>query len=189
TGHETGSLASLAHAFAAAAGGTHLMWEPFGHESLREANKRTLGAAAVPYYDFSKANNVVTFGADFIETWLSPVQQARDFAAMRQRPDSWMTAVEPRLSLTGANADEWVAVRPGGEMAVALGMARVILSEKLGAGGGVLLDQVAAFTPEAVERDTDVPAAQLVAMARRFAKSRPSLGVAGGLWAQSEQAV
>ena len=190
TGHETGSLASLSHAFAAAAGGSHLMWEPFGYESLREANKRTLGVAAVPTYDFSKANNVVTFGADFIETWLSPVQQARDFAAMRQRPDTWMTAVEPRLSLTGANADEWIAVRPGGEMAVALGMARVILTENLGQGGvGGLLDQVSAFTPEAVERDTDVPAAQLVAMARRFAKMRPSLAVAGGISTQSEQSV
>jgi molybdopterin-containing oxidoreductase family iron-sulfur binding subunit len=190
TGHETGSLASLARAFASAAGGNHLMWEPFGHESLREANKRTLGAAVVPYYDFSKANNVVTFGADFIETWLSPVQQARDFAAMRQRPETWMTAVEPRLSLTGANADEWVAVRPGGEIAVALGMARVILTENLAPGGASgLLDQVSAFTPEAVERDTDVPAAQLVAMARRFAKARPSLAVAGGISTQSEQSV
>ncbi|MBI1798334.1 MAG: molybdopterin-dependent oxidoreductase [Candidatus Eisenbacteria bacterium] len=192
TGHETGSLGALATAFAAAAGGTHLAWEPFGHESLREANRRSFGVASVPAYDFAKAENVITFGADFLETWLSPVQYARDFATMRARPGSYVIAVEPRLSLTGANADEWVAARPGGEMALALGMARVILSENLGpmvAERGALLDAVSAFTPEAVERDTDVPAAQVTAMARRFANSHPSLAVAGGISTQSEQSV
>ena len=190
TGHETGSLATLAKAVATAAHGIYMAWEPFGHESLREANRRTFGEAAVPYFDFAKANTVITFGADFLETWLAPVQQARDFAAMRARPDSYVIAVEPRLSLTGANADQWVALRPGGEMALALGMARVILTENLGAGAsGALLDAVSAFTPEAVERETDVPAAEVAAMARRFAKSRPSLAVAGGIATQSEQSV
>ena len=192
TGHETGSFAALAKSVAAAAGGRYLAWEPFGHESLREANRRTFGQAAVPYHDFAKASVIVTFGADFLETWLAPVRQARDYAAMRARHDGYMIAVEPRLSLTGANADQWVAVRPGGEMAVALGMARVILSGNLGPAipeRAALLDAVAAFTPEAVERDTDVPALELQAMAQRFAKSRPSLAVAGGISNQSEHSV
>ena len=192
TGHETGALGALAKSVASAAGGTHLAWEPFGFESLREANRRTFGQAQVPFYDFVRANVVISFGADFLETWLSPVRQARDFAALRARHDSYVVAVEPRLSLTGANADQWVAVRPGGEMALALGLAREILSGNPGPAlpdRGALLDAVAAFTPEAVEKDTDVPAAEVRALAARFAKAHPGLAVAGGIAAQSDQSV
>jgi molybdopterin-containing oxidoreductase family iron-sulfur binding subunit len=192
TGHETGSLGTLAGALAAAAGGTHLAWEPFAYESLVEGNRRTFGQAAVPYHDFARANTVVTFGADFLETWLAPVQQARDFAQLRARTDSYVIAVEPRLSLTGANADQWVAVRPGGEMAVALAMAQVILAEGLGPAvseRASLLETLSAFKPEAVEKATDVPAADIAEMARRFATTRPGLAVAGGIASQSEHSV
>jgi len=192
TANATGSLHRLAADLASAAAGTHLVYEPFAHESLREANRRTFGQASIPTYDFAKANMVVSFGADFLETWVSPVEHARDFATMRSRKDSHVVAVEPRLSLTGANADEWVAIRPGGEMALALGMARVILTENLGPGGserGALMDAVSTFTPEAVEQETEVSAAQVQEMARHFAASRPSLAVAGGISTQSEQSV
>jgi anaerobic selenocysteine-containing dehydrogenase/Fe-S-cluster-containing dehydrogenase component len=192
TSNLTGSLHKLAAAWTAAAGGTHLVYEPFSHESLREANRRTFGTASVPEYDFSSARFVLALGADFLETWGSPVGQARGFAAMRARPESGeFVAVEPRLSLTGANADEWIAARPGSEMALALGMVRVILTEGLGqgAGGNGLLDQVAAYTPEAVAEQTDVPAETVKRLARAFASRRPSLAVAGGIAAQTERSV
>ena len=190
TENATGSFEKLAREWATAAGGAHLVYEPFSYESLREANRRTFGIASVPAFDFARAKTVVSFGADFLETFGSPVAQARGFATMRARPDSgYFVAVEPRLSLTGANADEWVAVRPGGEMALALGMARVILTEGLGAGGRALGEAVAAYTPEAVEEQTDVPADQVIKLARRFAEHRPSLAVAGGVASQSEQSV
>ena len=190
TENATGSFEKLAREWAHAAGGTHLVYEPFSYESLREANKRSFGVAAVPHFDFARAKMVVSFGADFLETFGSPVAQARGFAAMRARPESgYFVAVEPRLSLTGANADQWVAVRPGGEMALALGLARVILTEGLGAGDKSLGEAVAGFTPEAVEQQTDVPAEQVQRLARRFAASRPSLAIAGGVASQSEQSV
>ncbi len=192
TDNVTGSLHRLAAAFAGAAAGMHLVYEPFAHESLREANRRTFGLAAVPRFDFGRAEVVVSFGADFLETWLSPVEHARGFAAMRARPGTRFVTVEPRLSLTGANADQWVAVRPGGEMALALGMAHVILSENRGAAIGeraALLDAVSAYTPEAVEQETDVPAADVRSLARRFAAAGPGLAVAGGVATQSEQSV
>ncbi len=188
TDNLTGSLERLCREWAKAVGGDYLVYEPFAFESVREANRATFGVAAIPQLDFARAKMVVSFGADFLETFGSPVAQARGFAAMRaQVPDGWFVAVEPRLSLTGANADEWVAVRPGGEMSLALGMARVILSEGLGSGTRAIAEAVAAYSPEAVEGQTDVPAPQLVRLARRFAESRPSLAVAGGVAAQSEQ--
>ena len=192
TDNTTGSLQRLEGAVAAAAAGTHLVYEPFAHESLREANRRTFGIAAVPRFDFGAATMVVSFGADFLETWVSPVEHARGFAALRAKHDATFVSVEPRLSLTGANADEWVAIRPGGEMALALGMARVILTEGLGpmvAERGALLEAVSSFTQDVVAKATDVPADAVTALARRFAARRPSLAVAGGIANQSEQSV
>src|SRR5688572_11254771 len=83
TGNLTGSLHELAGAWAADAGATHLVYGPFAHESLREANRRSFGIASVPHHDFARARFVLSLGADFLETWGSPVGQARDFATMR----------------------------------------------------------------------------------------------------------
>jgi molybdopterin-containing oxidoreductase family iron-sulfur binding subunit len=189
TNHQPGSAEALFRQWAQAAGGTHLVYEPLAPHALREANQRTYGVAAVPILDLSRARMIVSFGADFLETWGVPVSQARDFAAFKARPDAvGFVAVEPRLSLTGANADEWIAVRPGGEMALALSMANVIVSEGLGSGAGVG-DVLTAWSPEATQKQTDVPPDVVRGLARRFAANRPSLAVAGGVAAQSEQAV
>ena len=186
TAHEAGSLGKLAGEWAAAAGGTHLVYEAFDHAPVREANRLTFGRPEIPTYDLEQAQLVISFGADFLETFASPVAQARGFAAMRARPQSgWHIAVEPRLSPTGATADEWVAVRPGGEMALALGLVHVILREGLGQGPAEL---VAAWTPGEVEKQTDVPEATIERLARAFAGRAPSLALAGGVAAQSDQA-
>ena len=190
TDHAPGSFERLGDAWATAAGGSHVVYEPFAPLALREANRRTFGQAVVPYFDIARSRYLVSFGADFLETWGSPVVHAKEFAAMRAHPEGGaFVTVEPRLSLTGANSDEWVAIRPGGEMTLALGMAHVILAEGLAAAGASLAEVVSAQTPEAVEKQTDVPADTVRRLARQFAKARPSLALAGGIAAQSEQAV
>jgi molybdopterin-containing oxidoreductase family iron-sulfur binding subunit len=188
TGNATGSFQDLAVEWAAAFGGTHLVYEPFSYETVREANQRTFGRRAIPFYDFARAKMVVSFGTDFLETFGSPVRQAKDFAAMRANPEhGTFVAVEPRLSQTGSSADQWLPVRPGGEMALALAMVHVIQSEALGRGGSGA--DVSAFTPEQAQAQTDIPAATIVELARRFASERPSLAVAGGVATQSAQGV
>ncbi len=189
SGHSPGSFESLARQWAKSAGGSYLAFEPFHPHAQREANRRTFGVAAIPQVDIARANVLISFGADFLETWGSPVAQARGFAAMRARPEGMFVMVEPRLSMTGANADEWMAIRPGTEVALALGMAHVILSEGLAANVAELADLVAAYTPETVEKRTDVPAASVTRLARAFAAAKPGLALAGGIASQSEQAV
>src|SRR5262249_58454275 len=112
-----------------------VMWEPCGYETVGAANRATYGVDALPRLDVAAARCVVAFGADLFETFNSPVAQMLGFAKMRaQREDGGghFVTVEPRLSTTGANADEWVAPKPGTEFAVALGMANVIVNEGLG---------------------------------------------------------
>ncbi|HEV2104172.1 MAG TPA: molybdopterin-dependent oxidoreductase [Candidatus Eisenbacteria bacterium] len=194
TGYEAGTLRALAGEFAAGLGGHHLMSEPFAFEAVRAANQKTFGIGAVPQLDFAAARCVISFGTDFLETFGSPVSQARGYAALRAERDGgagYVVSVEPRLSLTGANADEWVAIRPGTEIALALGLAHVILAENLGPARperAALAAAVADYTPEAVEKATEVPAATVTRLARLFAKQSPSLAVAGGVATQGAQA-
>ena len=193
TGHETGTLRSLAGEFASAQGGQHVMWEPFGYEAIRAANRATFGIDAVPRYDVAAARCVIAFGADFLETFMSPVAQARGFAAMRAKHDDGgghFVTVEPRLSTTGASADEWVAAKPGTEFALALGIAHVIVAEGLGTAAAeraALKGALDAWTPEAVQAQTEVPAETVTRLARLFTKFGASLAVAGGISTQGTQ--
>ena len=190
TGWESGSLESVAGEFARAAGGRHVMWEPFGYESIRAANRATFGVDAVPSYDVGDARCLISFGADFLETFAAPVDQARGYARMRAtRHDGGgqFITVEPRLSTTGANADEWVAPKPGTEFALALGIAHVIANEGLGnaaAERNALKGALAAWTPEAVAEQTEVPAETVQRLAKLFTAHSPSLALAGGIGTQ-----
>jgi anaerobic selenocysteine-containing dehydrogenase/Fe-S-cluster-containing dehydrogenase component len=194
TGAESGAMAAAIGAIAAKTGAKHVAWEPFGHEVVRAANERTFGIRAVPRYDLGAARCVVSFGADFLETFGAVTNQARGWGQMRAKHEDGagtFVAIEPRLSQTGANADEWVAVRPGGETAVALAMAHVILAENLGPGvpeKGALAAAVAAWTPEAAEQASDVKADDIRRLARLFTRQAPGLALAGGISTQGPRA-
>jgi Fe-S-cluster-containing dehydrogenase component/anaerobic selenocysteine-containing dehydrogenase len=108
----------------------HVIYDAVSHAAMREANRQSFGVAAIPHYRFDLASLIVGFGADFLGTWLSPVEFARQYAAVR-RPEAAGGAVgdgsmchhvqfEAGLSLTGANADLRVPVDPSGEGVVAV---------------------------------------------------------------------
>ena len=82
----------------------------------------------------SETRYLLSFGADFVESHLSPVQYGIAFGRMRQGRDTvrgHFTYVGGRMSLTAASADRWMPARPGSEGTLALGMARLILAESL----------------------------------------------------------
>src|SRR2546428_1155 len=80
---ESGSLGVLLDRWTQALGGRpRVTLEPFGYEAIRAANKATFGRDAIPYYAIHDAEVVLSFGADFLETWLSNVHYARGFSRM-----------------------------------------------------------------------------------------------------------
>src|SRR5580704_8146527 len=100
----------------------------------REAAESAFGWKGVPVYDLAQARYVVSIGADFLGTWASPVFYSRQYGHFRQgRLDlrGHLVCADSRLSLTASNADEWVPLQPGGELAFTLALARVLLEEKL----------------------------------------------------------
>ena len=52
---------------------------------MLEANEASFGIAAVPAYHFEKADNIISFGADFLGTWISPTEFAYGYAKNRKR--------------------------------------------------------------------------------------------------------
>src|SRR3989440_479796 len=137
TGHESGAFGELVDEWMRQVGGRHVIYEPFAFEALREGNRLAFGTSAVPWYDFANARYLVSFGADFLDTWVSPVgyqngfARAHGFQAGRDASMAKFVFVGPRLSLTGMNADEWIAAAPGTEGLLALAMASVIVRERL----------------------------------------------------------
>jgi molybdopterin-containing oxidoreductase family iron-sulfur binding subunit len=175
-------MMDLVDTFLSVAGGTRVEYEGLADAPLREATRIAFGRDVVPSYDFAGARLVYSFGADFLETWLSPVEYHRSYASMAGADDHGSKGrhvfFSPRLSLTGQNADEWVPIAGGQEGILALALAHVIARE--GGDAGPYEAILAAYDPETVAETSGVPAEEIESLALRFAEG-PSLAVGSGL--------
>jgi anaerobic selenocysteine-containing dehydrogenase len=168
-----------------------IAYELFADDVLRRANGISFGHEQLPTIDFARSRFAISFGADFLGTWNSPVAQSVSYAAMRQgRPGvrGGFVQVESRMSLTGASADEWVPVKPGTEGVLALGLAHVILANKLrpaDAGrAGAAIDGWSSglpdYTPARVEQLTGVTAKKIERLARTLVEQQPAVAFVAG---------
>ena len=181
-----GQLGTVVERFVSRFGGRHVPYEPLERTVLRAAVKEVFQQDVMPDFDIENSSYVLSFGADFLNTWVSPVRYARAYGRFRQgdRERGTLVHVDSRFSMTGANADEWLYVKPGQEGLLALSMAQVIISEGLGDAaaadaltGGGNLDQ---YAPEIVAGDIGTDAERIKKVARDFATHRPSLAIGGG---------
>ena len=172
--------------------GPSMTFEVFGDQVLRRANALSFGFEQLPTLDLGRSNYIIGFGADFLGTWNSPVAQNVAYGEMRKgRPGARgkFVQVEPRMSQTGANADEWVPVSTGTEGVLALGIAHLIISsaqaapDDAGRAGELIegwADGLASYEPEQVEEITGVDPERLRRLAREFADNSPAVAVVGG---------
>jgi molybdopterin-containing oxidoreductase family iron-sulfur binding subunit len=97
--------------------------------AILEANETSFGKQVIPDLRFDKAEVIVSLGADFLSTWLSPVEYTRQFSSGRN-PDGEMIKLimlESNLSLTGSNADRRIQIKPSQEAAVLLNIYKEII--------------------------------------------------------------
>ena len=107
------TLGGVLDAFVAATGATHVEYEPFAPEALRNATQTVFGVASVPIFDLSDTDFVIDFGSDSLSTGLSPVEHARQIAAARDAAQesgraARLVFVGPRIDETASFADEWI---------------------------------------------------------------------------------
>lgn len=101
-------------------------------EVERRAAQISLGVDDLPYFDIQRAECVLSIGAPILDRWRSPVHYTRAFAEMRRGRATRrgrLIQAEARMSLTAANADEWLPIRPGTEGMFARTVAGLLLAE------------------------------------------------------------
>ena len=172
---------ALVSQFIANLGGTRVVFDPLYDTALREATRVAFGVDGLPEYDLENAGLVVSFGADFLETWGSPVAMGRQFAEMHgvdHGEKGRFVFVGSRLSLTGQNADEWIPAPAGAEAAIALGMAGHLV--QAGADAGPYRDLLAAHSAESAAQAAGVEASVISQLANDLAAG-PSVVLGPGL--------
>lgn len=115
------------------AGGKRVTYDPLSASAILDAHERTHGIRALPRYRFENAEVIVSFDADFLGTWISPVEYTTAYRTRRDPQNmSWHAQVESRMSITGAKADKRVVVGPG-----EIGPALASIAAAIAAAAGV----------------------------------------------------
>ncbi|MGZ5280689.1 MAG: TAT-variant-translocated molybdopterin oxidoreductase [Bacteroidia bacterium] len=113
----------------------HVSYDAVSSYALLEAHRQGFGKFAVPNYKIQDAKAIVSFGADFLGTWISPVEYTKQYAEAR-KPEGRTSILhhiqfESTLSLSGSNADMRVVLKPS-----QYGQALVRLHNYIAAMGG-----------------------------------------------------
>lgn len=147
--------------------------------TLSKAAENLFGKASMPFFDLENADVVLSFGANILETWISPVAFTRGFAKMRRgNPErrGYFVQFEPRMSQTASKADLWVPLRPGTEGLVALAIGRLVAEAK----GGAIPTAFSSVDPAAVAEESGVELAVLQKIAQTFVNAHHPLAIPGG---------
>ena len=170
TGRKGPTEGNMLNSLMEAVGGRRVIHDALDDSALRTATNIAFGVNTVPRYDIAAADFLVSFGADFLETWLSPVKFGADFAEMHgvdHGEKGQFVFVGPRLSLTGQNADEWIPAQAGSEGGIALAVAGELV--RRGADAGPYTEMVAGYSLEDAAEAAGVEAEALAGLADRFA--------------------
>jgi molybdopterin-containing oxidoreductase family iron-sulfur binding subunit len=190
--HENGSFGAFVDQWMSAGGfGAHIAFDAEADLAVRAANQAEYGSAW-PALDFAAARLIVSIGADFLDGWGSSVAHQLSFADARGKLGDAprFVYIGARRSLTGLNADEWIACRPGSELAIA----NALLSAVGGSGNTTIAaaatasgvseaslqrvaDELRAAKPSLVLGGVSTPDAHLVALAAaRINKAAGNVG-------------
>jgi len=115
TVHSPTELAWISRFLEGFRNGRHVQYDALSSSAILDAHQQTHGSRFLPRYRFDKADVIVGIDADFLGTWISPVEFMRGYSASRNPNGSryaWHAQVEPRMSLSGSKADRRVMLAP-----------------------------------------------------------------------------
>ncbi len=128
-----GPLGTIASRFAQAFGGSHITFEALSNATYQAAVKNVFDQELLPDLDIGNANFLLSFGADFLSTWVSPTRWSTGFGEMRDAETGsgrgTFVQIDSRFSMTAANADKWLSIKPGMEGHLALSLAQGLEEE------------------------------------------------------------
>ena len=185
---DTGTIPELWNRLLTAYGSANFIRTPSIQDNYELALYLTQGVRATPGFDLDQCDYILSFGSGLIEGWQSPVYMLQGKSALVQNGGK-MGQIEPRLSKTAAKADTWIAAEPGTEVALALGIGNVIISQGL-YNQSFVANHTAGFedykklvlnnySPSTVSKLTGVNVETIAGMARDFAKAKKPLAICG----------
>ena len=110
-----------------------VQFDAVSYTGIIKANENSFGKAVLPHYYFDRADVIVSFGADFLGTWISPLEFNRQYvsnrngASLKNGKMSRHIQFEAGMTLTGTNADARITIKPSEE-----GLALISLYNALG---------------------------------------------------------
>ncbi len=146
--------------------------------SVNLAYSATFGTA--PVFDMLNADYVIMSGANRFESIITP--DTMDLIGSVMLKKAKLVYLDPRFTVTASKADTWFPIRPGSDMAFILAMINVIVAEgrydkdfvnTYTVGFDSLSDHVKKYTPDWAEKETEIPAREIVRIAREFADAAP----------------
>jgi MoCo/4Fe-4S cofactor protein with predicted Tat translocation signal len=96
---------------------THVQYDAVSYTGMIKANENSFGKAVIPKYHFERADLIVSFGADFLGTWLSGEEFTsqymtnRNYKSLAKGKMSRHFQFEAGMSMTGTNADTRIPVK------------------------------------------------------------------------------
>ena len=188
SGNRYGTTAALLQRFLEAYGSPNYLDTP----SIRDTYELTLqlmhGDRAMAGFDLEQADYVLSFGSGIVDGWGASVRMFKAHSRW-QAGSAKVVQIETRLSNTAAKADRWIAIVPGTEADLALGLAHVIVKERLYHQAFVnqythgfdqwrrrVLEQ---YRPDLVAQRTGLDKTVVVDLAREFARADHPLALCG----------
>lgn len=108
---------------------------PRSEDTFRMANRLMLGHEGPMAYDLENADFILSFGCGLIDGWGSPGRVMNAWGTWHtadpKRRRTKIVQIDARASNTASKSDQWLPVRPGTEVALALGLAHVIIQKGL----------------------------------------------------------
>jgi anaerobic selenocysteine-containing dehydrogenase len=183
----TGTEGTLCSKFLGQIGGRLTTYEPGAELPLRAAMQASFGIDRLPLYDLAQADYLLSFGAPFLEEWVSPVAWGRAFGEFRAEGNKGrgrFVHIEPRLSVTAASADRWIPIRPGSEGFLAEGLAHVLVTEgwdRLSAADrGIYRRRYRSNRLASAANETEIRQEEIRRLAHEFSRANAPLAIAGG---------
>lgn len=213
-GRYRGHMRALVRRFLAAYGSPNeIDHESIGASGDLVAHELAQGVRDHLAYDWERTRYVIGFGAGLVESFRPTAMMLRVFGQLRRGragQRAKIVVVDPRFGVSAARADEWVPVRSGTDGALALGIAHVLVRDRLhderfvrehtlgfeawtdeaGRRHSGFADLLETYSPAHVAGITDVPARTIERLAHELAENRPAVAVSGrgatahtnGLW-------
>jgi thiosulfate reductase / polysulfide reductase chain A len=159
----------------------------FTHDALCKGSVNTAFRSLTGYtdgqmaIDYANTRHIIMYGRNIFESLeIAPINnllKAMDKGAK-------LTYIDPRVTITASKASRYWMIRPGTDLALNYALMHTIIKEKLYDedyvgrwvhGLNELMALVEPYTPEWAEKETGIPAGEIVALAREAAEVKPAV--------------